>query len=177
MSKINIQHESSMDPKTQMPPMEKRPLSCKIWCKTWLPAGSPWQMGHLHLKTGRLVWWISVINWVWYTSCWWKISGVYQLPYKISRYLQGLILVRWLAGFLQNWTIQEDIWEQKHDTKLESRKLQHFKSLFECCLCKQTPNEKCLPVPVLLMEEIPNNRLECIKNPVNNGFKLPTSTG
>ena len=84
---------------------------------------------------------ISVINRVQYTSCWWKISGVYQLPCKISSYLQGLILVKWLAGFLQNWTIQEDIWEQKHDTKLESRKLQHFKSLFESYLCKQTPYE------------------------------------
>ena len=40
---------------------------------------------------------ISVINRVQYTSCWWKISGVYQLPCKISSYLQGLILVKWFS--------------------------------------------------------------------------------
>ncbi len=43
------------------------------------------------------------------------------------------------------WTIQEDIWEQEHDTKLERRKLQHFKN--QSITPVQTdPQRKCLPV-------------------------------
>ena len=51
------------------------------------------------------------------------------------------------AGCLSHvckWTIQEDIWEQEHDTKLERRKLQHFKNLSKTPV-QRDPQRKCLP--------------------------------